>query len=134
MDYKLTFNKYKEALIGGKFLGLKCNKCGEFTVPPKKVCVACVSEDLEIVELAGKGEIKTYTVIRVPPEGFEAPYIVGMVELDEGPWVMGNLIDVDPDEASMDLMGKRVTIGHKVVKGDKFSAGDGVALTFKLAD
>ena len=81
---------------------------------------------------AGKGEIRTYTVIRVAPEGFTAPYIVAMVELVEGPWVMGNIIDVDPDQANMDLMGKKVAIGHKVVPGDKFSAGDGVALTFKI--
>ena len=132
MEYKLTYEKYKEALLGGKFLGLKCNKCNAYTVPPKKVCIMCTSEDMEIVDIKPNGEIKTYTVVRVPPEGFEAPYIVGMVELDEGPWVMGNIVDIDPDKASMELIGKRVTIGHKVVKGDKFSAGDGVALTFKL--
>ena len=133
MEYKLTYDKYKEALIGGKFLGLKCNKCGGYTVPPKKVCMECNSEDLDIVEINGKGEIKTYTVIRVPPEGFEGPYVVGMVELEEGPWVMGNIVDIDPEKASMDIIGKRVTIGHKVVAGDKFSAGEGIALTFKLA-
>ena len=132
MEYKLTYERYKEALIEGKFLGLKCNKCNGYTVPPKKVCIECASEDMDIVEIKEKGEIKTYTVIRVSPEGFEAPYIVGMVELDEGPWVMGNIIGVDPEKASMDLIGKRVTIGHQKVKGDKFSAGDGIALTFKL--
>ena len=132
MEYKLTYNKYKEALMSGKFLGLKCNKCGGYTVPPKKVCMECASEDMDIVDLSGKGEIKTYTVIRVPPEGFEAPYIVAMVELDEGPWVTGNIVDVDPDKTSMDMIGKRVSIGHKVVKGDKFSAGDGIALAFKV--
>ncbi|MEW6613894.1 MAG: Zn-ribbon domain-containing OB-fold protein [Thermodesulfobacteriota bacterium] len=132
MEYKLTYNKYKEALMSGSFLGLKCNKCGGYTVPPKKVCIQCASEDMDIVNLSGKGEIKTYTVIRVPPEGFEAPYIVGMVELDEGPWIMGNIVDLDPDKAGMDLIGKKVSIGYKVVKGDKFSAGDGIALAFKL--
>ena len=132
MEYKLTYDKYKEALIGGKFLGLQCNKCKGYTVPPKKVCIECGSEDVDIIEVAGKGEIRTYTVIRVAPEGFTAPYIVAMVELVEGPWVMGNIIDVDPDQANMDLMGKKVAIGHKVVPGDKFSAGDGVALTFKI--
>jgi len=132
VEYKLTYEKYKEALMGGKLLGLKCNKCGEYTVPPKKVCMECSSEDMDIVEISGKGEIRTFTVVRVPPEGFEGPYIVGMVALDEGPWVIGNVLDLDPEKASMELMGKKVTIGHKEVKGDKFSAGDGVALTFKL--
>ncbi len=90
----------------------------------------CGSEDLEIAQLSGKGQIQTFTVIRVPPEGFDAPYVVGMAELDEGPWLMGNIVDVDCDEASMDLIGKRVNIGHKVHPGDKFSAGEMVAVTF----
>jgi uncharacterized OB-fold protein len=130
MEYKLTARMFAEALKEGKLLGLKCNKCGAYTVPPKKVCMECGTEDLEIAQLSGKGQIQTFTVIRVPPEGFDAPYIVGMAELDEGPWLMGNIVDVDCDEASMDLIGKRVNIGHKVHPGDKFSAGEMVAVTF----
>ena len=130
MEYALTAKMFTEALKENKLLGLKCNKCGAYTVPPKKVCMECTSEDLEVVELSGKGQIQTFTVIRVPPEGFEAPYIVGMAELDEGPWLMGNIVDVDPDEATMDLIGMRVKLGHKVLPGDKFSAGEMVAVTF----
>ena len=130
MEYKLTAKMFTEALKESKLLGLKCNKCGAYTVPPKKVCMECTSEDLEVFELSGKGQIQTFTVIRVPPEGFEAPYIVGMAELDEGPWIMGNIVDVDPDEATMDLIGMRVKLGHKVLPGDKFSAGEMVAVTF----
>lgn len=134
MEYKLTFEEYKEALLNDKFLGLKCNKCGAYTVPPKKVCMECTSEDMDIVEIDKKGEVKTFTVIKVAPEGFEPPYIVAMVELDQGPWVMGNIIDVDPYKADMDLIGKKAVIGAKEINGDKFSAGDGVALTFALED
>jgi len=130
MEYKLTAKMYAEALKKDKLLGLKCNKCRAYTVPPKKVCVECNSEDLDIVELSGKGTIKTFTVIRVPPEGLEAPYIVGLVELDEGPWLMGNIVDVDPNKATMDLIGQRVKLGHKVHAGDKFSCGELVAATF----
>jgi len=130
MEYKLTAKNFAEALKEGKLLGLKCNNCGAYTVPPKKVCMECGSEDLEISQLSGRGQIKTFTVIRVPPEGFEAPYIVGMAELDEGPWLMGNIIDVDADAATMELIGKKVSVGHKVLPGDKFSAGEMVAVTF----
>ncbi len=130
MEYKLTAKMFAEALKKNRLLGLKCNICGAYTVPPKKVCLECASEDLEIVELSGWGQIQTFTVIQVPPEGFEAPYIVGMAELDEGPWLVGNIVGVDPDEATMDLIGKRVKLGHKVHPGDKFSAGEMVAVTF----
>lgn len=132
MEYKLTYNAYKEALKEDKLLALKCNECGAYTVPPKKVCMECTSEDLEVAEISGKGRVQTFTVIRVPPEGFEAPYIVALVELDEGPWLMGNIVDLEPDKATMELIGRKVKLGHKVLPGDKFSAGEMVAVTFSL--
>ena len=81
---------------------------------------------MEVVELGGKGNIKTFTTVFVAPEGREAevPYTIVMVELDEGPWIVGNLIDIDPSKATMELIGKRVKLGHKVFPGDKYSAGD----------
>jgi len=134
MDYKLTFSTYRDALKEGKLLGLKCNQCGAYTAPPRKVCSKCGSEDLEIVSLSGKGEIQTFTVIYVPPEGFEAPFVVAMVKLDEGPWVMGNIEGVDPNNVTMDIIGRRVRVGYKELPADKISGGDRIALTFSLAD
>ncbi|MCL0098951.1 Zn-ribbon domain-containing OB-fold protein [Dehalococcoidia bacterium] len=132
MEYKLTHKAYTSALRENRLLGLKCNACGGYTVPPKKVCIECASEDLDIVELSGRGKIRTFTVIRVASEGFQAPYIVGIVELDEGPWLMGNIIDVDCDGATMDMIGRRVRIDHAVIPGDKYSAGERVTATFGL--
>jgi hypothetical protein len=132
MEYRLSSNAFRGALKGGKLLGLKCNQCGAYTVPPKKVCSECSSEDMEIVSLSGKGEIQTFTVIFVPPEGFEAPFIIAMVKLDEGPWVIGNVEGVDPNNVNMDIIGRRVTVGYKEVPGDKISGGERIALTFKL--
>ncbi len=132
MEYQLTYNQYKEALKENKLLGLRCRECGAYTVPPKKVCLECGSEDLEVVKLSGKGVIRTFTVTRVPPEGFKGPYIIALIELEEGPWLMGNVVGVDPDQASMDLIGKAVKLGHTVHPGDKFSAGELVAATFSL--
>ncbi|MDH5363732.1 MAG: zinc ribbon domain-containing protein, partial [Dehalococcoidia bacterium] len=43
MDYKLTFSTYRDALKEGKLLGLKCNQCGAYTAPPRKVCSKCGS-------------------------------------------------------------------------------------------
>ncbi|MCL0082444.1 Zn-ribbon domain-containing OB-fold protein [Dehalococcoidia bacterium] len=132
MEYKLTHKAYTSALRENRLLGLKCNACGGYTVPPKKVCIECASEDLDVVELGGRGEIRTFTVIRVAAEGFQSPSIVGIVELDEGPWLMGNVIDVDCDKATMDMIGRRVRLGHAVIPGDKFSAGERVTATFSL--
>ncbi|HAP93834.1 MAG TPA: nucleic acid-binding protein [Desulfotomaculum sp.] len=130
--YPLTYKQFYEGLKKGKLLGLKCRICEALTVPPKMCCAKCTSTDLELVELSGRGEIKTFTVIRVAPEEFTAPYVVVMVELDEGPWVLGNLEGVDPDQASMKLIGEKVTIGHKVILPVKYNPGEGVVMIFSL--
>lgn len=132
MAYKLTYKGFYEGLKAGKLLGLKCNTCGAYTTPPKISCATCGETDLEVVELSGEGEIKTFTVIRVAPEGFEPPYIVALAELKEGPWLIGNLEGVNPEEATMKLIGKKVKVGHKVAPGDKYSAGEGVAVAFHM--
>jgi len=135
MEYKLTFKEYNEALKENKLLGLKCQQCGTVTVPPKMACRKCASPNMEIVELTAKGKIQTYTTCNVAPEGREdeIPYVILLVELDEGPWVMGNLTGIDPATATMELIGKRVKIGdNKVFPGDKYSAGDGARPLFNL--
>lgn len=134
MEYKLTFKNYNEALKKNKLLGLKCNQCHAITIPPKMVCRKCASPNIDIVELSGKGKIQTFTTVYVAPEGRqgEAPYIIVLVELDEGPWIMGNLIDIDPSETTMALIDRRVKFGHKVFPGDKYSAGDGARPLFSF--
>lgn len=134
MAYPLTYKQYYEGLKAGKLLGLKCRKCGAVTAPPKINCLQCNGADLEVVELSGQAEIKTFTVVRVPPEGMTAPYVVALAELAEGPWVMGNLEVADPGAVTMDIIGKKVTIGHKVVPADLYSAGEGVAVTFSICE
>ena len=136
MEHKITFKDYHEALKQNKLLGLKCQTCGAITVPPKMVCRQCASPDMEIVDLKGTGKIRTFTTNNVAAEGREdeAPYILVMVELDEGPWIMGNLGDFDHTQATMELIGKKVKMGHKVFAGDKYSAGEGASPLFSLTE
>ncbi len=136
MEYKLIFKDYNEALKQNRLLGLKCRACGAVTVPPKMVCQQCTSPDMEIMELKGAGKIRTFTTVYVASEGREdeVPYTIVLVELEEGPWIMGNLGDIDPAQATMELIGRKVTMGHKVFPGDKYSAGDGARPFFSLAD
>lgn len=134
MEHKLIFKDYNEALKQNKLLGLKCQSCGAVTVPPKMVCRQCAGPDLEIVTLKGSGKIRTFTTVNVASEGREAevPYVIVMVELDEGPWIMGNLGDTDPTKATIELIGKKVKMGFKVFAGDKYSAGEGARPLFSL--
>jgi len=134
VEQKLTFREFSEALKKNKLLGLKCKDCGTITTPPKMVCRKCTSLNMEIVELTGNGKIQTFTTAYVASEGRkdEVPYTIVLVELDEGPWIMGNLTDIDPSQVGMELIGKRVKLGHKVFPGDRYSAGDGARPLFSF--
>jgi uncharacterized OB-fold protein len=136
MEQKLIFKDYNEALKQNRLLGLKCRACGSITVPPKMACRQCASPDMAIIELKGSGSIVTFTTVYVAAEGREAevPYVIVMVQLDDGPWIMGNLGGIDPKKASMELIGKKVKMGNKLFAGDKYSAGESARPFFGLVN
>lgn len=116
------FIEFFNALLEGKLLGMKCRDCGAYTCPPKYTCNSCSSRNLEKVSLSGKGTIKTYTVTYVAPMGYEkeVPYVVALVELEEGPWIIGRL-DVDARMAEEnDLTEKRVRVFAKEMQSELF--------------
>ena len=132
MEYPLTFEQYNKALKKNTLLGLKCKQCGIITCPPQMRCPECSSLDLEVIELGGTGTIQTYTTIYITAENREneVPYVIVLVKLEEGPWIMGNLYDIDPDKASIELIGKEVRMGNRVFPGDKYSNGNAARPVF----
>ncbi len=115
------FMEFFSELLEGKLVGVKCNDCGNVLCPPKSAC-DCGSRNLERIELSGKGRVVSYTVTYVAPIGYdkEVPYVVAMVELDEGPWIVGRLeVDVERAERE-DLIGKRVEVYGKEFPTEQF--------------
>jgi len=108
MKYPIIFEEFQHELKKGRLVGLRCRDCGEIIFPPKGTCSRCRGIDFEKIELSGEGNVKTFTVIRVPPEGMKPSYVVVMVELKEGPWAVGRLLEVDPDNIDISVIGKRV--------------------------
>ncbi|NQE06470.1 hypothetical protein C5S32_11425 [ANME-1 cluster archaeon GoMg1] len=132
----LSLAEYEEGLRNGKLLGLRCASCGGITCHPMPVCQWCGGRILARVELCGAGELTTFTVIRVPSEGFEeeAPYIPCLVKTKEGPCVVGRL-DYDTESATQELIGKQVKMsGTHTCKGDKFSDGAHTCPVFKIQE
>ena len=86
---------------------LKCRQCQGLFVAPKYNCPQCSGTSFESVGVTGEGTLRTYTTIRVPPLGFEkqAPYTIGVVELQEGTNITARLVVQD---------GVEPTIGKKV--------------------
>ena len=91
------WRRYKERY---RLLGTKCEVCGSIFFPLTKVCPNCRREGKPVpLAFSGKGEVYTFTVVRVPLDGFEAytPYIIGLIQLDEGPKVTSQIVDCSPE-------------------------------------
>ena len=76
-----------------KIAGYRCRECGQQFLPPRERCPSCDADAREEAEISGDGSIHSWTTIRVGPTRYESetPYTIVMVELDEGPRVMGRL-------------------------------------------
>ena len=116
------------------FVARRCEDCGALNFPPKATCLDCgEGTEFEPVELSGEGEVYSYTVTSpgaAPPEfagqaDAEGEYVVAIVELEEGPRITGQVVDVDPDavEVGMAVSGRirRIYEEERVVRyGFKF--------------
>ena len=77
-------------------IGNECENCGTSYFPPRIVCRKCGRASKMVdKKFAGDGEVYSYTKIRFPPDTFkdEAPYVVGVIKLDEGPMVEGHILE-----------------------------------------
>ena len=134
-SYPLPYFEFLERIKADDLPGLKCLDCSGFIIPPNAVCSDCGSSRLEIHSFSKNGTLRTFTIIRVGPSGFQVPYIVALAELEEGPWVLGNLIDVPAEKADMTLIGKAVSVGYRLIENkDGEGPDEGVAFTFAIEE
>lgn len=75
----------------------RCSACSAYVFYPRSVCPACFGRELQWVRARGTGAVHTFTVQHREPPGFEgqAPYVIGMISLDEGVLMMSRVI-ADP--------------------------------------
>lgn len=83
----------------------KCKGCGKIFFPPRLVCDKCAAREFEGVVLPETGKLVTHTIIRTPSSRFsdQAPYALGIVELEGGVRVMLQLADIDFDDLVIGL-------------------------------
>jgi hypothetical protein len=99
-----------------RLLGERCAGCGARYFPRTPVC-ACGGTEFKPYKLPETGKVVSWTVIRSPPEGYEkyAPYIVALVELDDGLRLLSQLTDVAAEQVRS---GMRVEAVLRKVKED----------------
>ena len=81
--------EFIENAKAGNVLARRCTKCSEIHLATVYFCKKCGNKEFEDDVINGKGKIVTYTIMTVPPEGFEefAPYAWVVMELDDAPGV-----------------------------------------------
>ena len=116
-DFSLNSKNFYTALDADKLLGSKCKVCGYQVSPQRAICPKCQSDEVEVVELKGKGKLAAFTIISVPPTqmaqaGYSGknPYCVGIVELDEGVRITAQILDVDMFNPQSIRIGKPLTM------------------------
>ena len=101
---------YWQAAAQGELHMQHCGACGQWQFYPRPFCIHCEAEALHWRAVSGLGRIYTYTVNHRAPNAFmkaRLPYVVAIVELDEGPRLMANI----QGEGALDAaIGKRVKV------------------------
>jgi uncharacterized OB-fold protein len=90
----------------GKLLLQYCEQCRQHQFYPRLYCMHCSSTKLQWVQASGNGRIYSYTVIhrnKTPEFVQDVPYNVIIVQLDEGPRMMSNLVQSEASQLRVDL-------------------------------
>jgi uncharacterized protein len=84
----------------------RCNACGELRYPISPVCPTCLSVDYGWDELSGRGEVYSFGVFRHAYNDAwrdRVPYNVALIKLAEGPTLISNVVDIDPEALRVGL-------------------------------
>ena len=84
----------------------RCAECGHVRWPPSILCPLCYSKEVEWIRASGKGTVFSFVVYhKAYHPAFEAdlPYVVAIVELEEGPHFLTNIVGCDPRSVSCDM-------------------------------
>ena len=104
--------------VAEKRLMLKaCRACGKPHFYPRELCPHCGSDDLDWIEASGEGEIYSYTICHRPAGpafADDAPYVIAIVALDEGPRMM---TQINGSREAL-AIGRRVKVDYQKVNDD----------------
>lgn len=102
----LDSKPFWEAAREHRFVLQHCQGCGRYQHYPRILCTHCASTDLEWREASGKGTVYSVTVVyRAPSPAFqeEVPYAIALIDLAEGPRMMSNIVDIDPEAVAIGM-------------------------------
>ncbi|MDX3103776.1 Zn-ribbon domain-containing OB-fold protein [Nonomuraea angiospora] len=95
----------------GELLIRRCRACGAHSAPQARTCPRCASPELSWTAAAGTGLVVSWSVVHVKGG---PPFVVGIVELDEEPWVQAQIVEVAPEDV---YGGMRVRVAFERPEG-----------------
>ncbi len=84
----------------------KCEDCSQFWFPPSRTCPHCLSTNVSFQNVSGRGKVFSFvTFHRVYRPAFaeDVPYVVALVELEEGPRVLTNILGVTHEDVRCEM-------------------------------
>ena len=97
---------YWDSCRMGQLVIQKCDNCLEFQFYPRGICANCWSYDIQWYKSTGKGTVWSYTVTyqnRTPGFAEDVPYVLALVELEEGVKMFTNIVDCEPRDVSVGM-------------------------------
>jgi uncharacterized OB-fold protein len=86
-----------------RLLFQKCSECGHVRYPASVICPECLSPKSKWIESKGEGSIYSFVVFQRafhPSMADRLPYVVAVIELDDGPSFLSNIVDCDPAQVA----------------------------------
>ena len=83
----------------------RCDACAKVYFPPRPFCPSCASREVSVFAASGRGVLWSYVIHHRNVPGFTPPYAIAVVQLDEGPRLMSNVIDCPqtPEALRLDM-------------------------------
>lgn len=91
-----------DRIDAGELTVPRCLACAKHFLYPRSSCPRCGAREVELVPAAGTGTVASFVVNHRAPAGFEPPYVLALVELAEGPLLMGHVVTDAPDALEVD--------------------------------
>jgi uncharacterized OB-fold protein len=82
----------------------RCYACRTIVFIPQPICTQCQGDTLAWIDSSGRGTVYSYTIVHRPPRPeFDTPYVVAIVELEEGWHMLTNVVGCDPADVRVGL-------------------------------
>jgi uncharacterized protein len=83
----------------------RCDDCNHVYFPPRPFCPSCSSRSVSVFKASGKGTLLSYNINQRPHPAWDEPYSIAIVELDEGPRMLSNIINCPqtPEALQLDM-------------------------------